>query len=80
MWDELKGQPWWVVMISVLLVLVVACGIYAFLGACLFWGWNYGLAAAITWLNEITYQNALWMIVGFETIGIGFRGIKSKKD
>lgn len=80
MWDDLKGQSWWVVMISVILVLMVACGIYAFLSACLFWGWNYGLAGAITWLNEITYQNALWMMVGFEAIGIGFRGFKSKKD
>ena len=80
MWDELKGQPWWVVMIAVILVLVVAVAVYMFLGACLFWGWNYGLAAAITWLNEITYQNALWMMVGFETIGIGFRGLRNKKD
>lgn len=80
MWDDLKGQPWWVVTISVILVLVVAVAAYMFLSACLFWGWNYGLAAAITWLNKITYQNALWTMVGFETIGIGFRGIGNKKD
>lgn len=80
MWNDLKGRPWWVVMIAVFLVLVVAVAIYMFLGACLLWGWNYGLAGAITWLNKITYQNALWMMVGFEVIGIVFRGFSNKKD
>lgn len=80
MWDDLKGQPWWVVMISVILILIIAVAVYLFLSACLFWGWNYGLVAAITWLNKITYQNALWMMVSFEVIGLACKGFKWNKE